>query len=182
MAVETEIKLRLPDDSASTFETLARLGYKSNARTLEVDQIYDRPDAELKLSRRLLRLRSRGERWTVTYKGPPSEGPHKSREEVEADVDDGVAFAHILSSLGYLPTFRYEKLRTTFRAEGAAGFVTLDETPIGDFLELEGESSWIDETAMKLGFSHAEYITASYASLYQDHRLLNPGVPEHMTF
>ena len=99
MAVETEIKLRLPDDSASTFETLARLGYKSNARTLEVDQIYDRPDAELKLSRRLLRLRSRGERWTVTYKGPPSEGPHKSREEVEADVDDGVAFAHILSSL-----------------------------------------------------------------------------------
>ena len=182
MALETEIKLRLPEDSAPIFTALSRLGYQAGPRTLEVDQMYDRLDGALKVTRRLLRLRLRGTRWTLTFKAPPTTGPHKSREELETDVSDAKAFVGILSSLGFFPTFRYEKHRTTFRAEGAAGFVTLDETPIGKFLELEGEPAWIDRTAADLGFAAAEYITLSYASLYQEHRLTHPTVPEDMTF
>ena len=44
---------------------------------------------------------------------------------------------------------------------------TLDETPIGVFVELEGPPDWIDRTARRLGFSPADYIKASYARLYQ---------------
>ena len=42
--------------------------------------------------------------------------------------------------------FKYEKYRTEF-ADAAGGTVTFDETPIGNFLELEGSGAWIDEMA-----------------------------------
>jgi len=42
----------------------------------------------------------------------------------------------------------------------------VDETPIGAYMELEGNARWIDRTARQLGFAPAHYITASYGSLY----------------
>ena len=124
----------------------------------------------MRQSGRLLRLRSAGGRWTVTYKGPADQATHKSREEIETDVSDGPAFAQILAALGYQPSFAYEKFRTTFAIAGEEGIVTLDETPIGDFLELEGPGYWIDQTALRLGFEPADYITSSYPVLYEEYR------------
>ena len=40
------------------------------------------------------------------------------------------------------------------------------ETPIGNFLEIEGRPRWIDRTARVLGFSTTDYITRSYGYLY----------------
>ena len=90
-----------------------------------------------------------------------------------------MAFGQILTRLGYQPSFAYEKFRTTFRAAGEEGIVTLDETPIGDFLELEGPGSWIDQTAITLGFGSADYITSSYAALYDEYRrIASATVPQ----
>ena len=114
----------------------------------------------------MLRLRTRGQRSTLTYKGPAQRAPHKSREEIELDVSDGSAFAVVLAKLGYQPAFRYEKYRTTFAAADQPGIITMDETPAGDVLELEGPAAWIDSTALNLGYSLADYITESYASLW----------------
>jgi adenylate cyclase class 2 len=75
--------------------------------------------------------------------------------------------AAILARLGFERMFRYEKYRTEFR-RGRTGVVTLDETPIGTYLELEGEPTWIDRTARLLGFTEADYITLSYGQLYLD--------------
>jgi adenylate cyclase class 2 len=58
----------------------------------------------------------------------------------------------------------------------------LDETPIGDFLELDGPSYWIDETAARLGFSGEEYVTCSYYTLYQEYLRAHPEAPRNMTF
>jgi adenylate cyclase class 2 len=141
---------------------------------------------ELRHSDRLLRLRSAGGRWTVTYKGPSLGGAamlmHKKREEIETDVSDGPACAQILAGLGYQPSFAYEKFRTTFAAPDEAGIVTLDETPIGNFLELEGPESWIDQTASRLGFGLSDYVTSSYAALYEEHRQTHRTVPRDMKF
>jgi adenylate cyclase, class 2 len=70
--------------------------------------------------------------------------------------------------MGYQPVFRYDKFRTEFARPGEAGVATLDETPIGVFLELEGSPRWVDRTARKLGFSAADYITRSYGRLYTE--------------
>ena len=53
---------------------------------------------------------------------------------------------------------------------------------MGVFLELEGPADWIDQTAARLGLSEAEYLTQSYASLYQEYRRSKPGAPVDMTF
>ena len=52
------------------------------------------------------------------------------------------------------------------RVPANPGVVTLDETPIGWFLELEGSPDWIDKTARQLGFSEEDYVILSYAALY----------------
>ena len=83
-------------------------------------------------------------------------------------------FAHI----GYHPVFRYEKFRTEYAKPRTPGKVLLDETPIGNFLEIEGSPRWIDRTARLLGFSHADYINRSYGYLYLAYcreRRIRPG-------
>ena len=58
--------------------------------------------------------------------------------------------------------------RTEYRQPGHLGIATLDETPVGVYLELEGTPNWIDRAARKLGFAEEDYITASYARLWLD--------------
>jgi adenylate cyclase, class 2 len=184
---ETEIKLRVTD-AIAVRKRIDQLGYTVKIpRTLESDQLYDRADQALRQSDQILRLRTRGSRSTLTYKGPAERAPHKSREELEVDISDGSTFVRILEALGYQPTFRYQKFRTTFASSlasgGQSGLITLDETPIGEFLELEGEADWIDKTAVRLEFSANDYVTASYAALYRDYCLKNPSaVPSAMVF
>ena len=189
MPVETEIKLRLAQGPDRASALLERHGFHATGpRQLETDQTFDLPANDLRQSGRLLRLRSTGGRWIVTYKGPAAaDDKHKSREEIEAGVSDGVAFAEILAALGYQPSFAYEKFRTTFTAAGFSasgddGIVTLDETPIGDFLELEGPGYWIDQTASRLGFGPEDYITSSYSALYEEYRKTHAAVPRDMQF
>jgi adenylate cyclase class 2 len=74
----------------------------------------------------------------------------------------------ILCHLGFEPVFRYEKYRREFSAgNSSSGVVTLDETPIGNFLELEGPGDWIDEMARLLRFSPNDYLVESYGRLYR---------------
>jgi adenylate cyclase class 2 len=181
--VETEVKIRFAGTPDAAVRLIEGCGFSvSLPRVLEADQIYDRESGELRASDRLLRLRRSGATATVTYKGPAARERYKSREEVEFRVDDPDAFELVLERLGYQPRFRYEKYRTIFREPGGKGIVTLDETPIGVFLELEGEAQWIDASAARLGFSHAEYCTLSYAAVYREYLQENQGAPVNMIF
>jgi len=186
--VETEIKLKWAGSAADACAHIESQGYKViEPRTLESDQLFDRASGELKGNDQILRLRRAGPKEpggkaTVTYKGPASRERYKSREEIEFQVSDGDACAHMLERLGYLPGFRYEKYRTKFATAGEPGIITLDETPIGVFLELEGAKYWIDHTAGRLGFALSAYSTASYAALYSDFRRENKEFPPDMIF
>jgi adenylate cyclase, class 2 len=86
----------------------------------------------------------------------------------------------LLRALGYAPSFRYEK----FRAEwtDGKGQVVVDETPIGNFCEIEGPPRWIDATATKLGVSATDYITQNYAGLFLDWKARAKSRAEEMTF
>ncbi len=114
----------------------------------------------------LLRLRQAGDKHVITWKGKGEPGPHKSRPELETTLMSGENMHKILGQLGFAPTFRYEKFRTEFSEKDRLGVVTVDETPIGNFIEIEGPSEWIDATAQRLGFSPADYILDSYGRLY----------------
>ena len=182
--MEVEVKFRVNDPV--TFETrLASLGMtKKTVRTFERNTLYDTPQRDLLNSGRLLRLRQYGERWVMTFKAKPDfddpSAPHKSRIELETEVEDGKSTALILERLGYRSCFIYEKWRTEWKDSG--GHVTLDETPIGLYAELEGTAEWIDDTAARLGVAKADYITLSYGRLFEVWRASHHAEAKHLTF
>ncbi|MBI4168601.1 MAG: class IV adenylate cyclase [Acidobacteria bacterium] len=172
---EVEIKLRvesLPDIAPRLASIGARL---SQPRDFEDNQLYDFPDFALKTRGAMLRVRIQERGSTMTYKEAPRvEGGAKVRDEMEVSVSSGDTVAAIVSKLGMRPLFRYQKYRSIY--EYADLIVTVDETPIGAFLELEGPKSLIDEVAGKLGYKPSDYITKSYLALYQDY-LKGKGLP-----
>ena len=181
-AVETEIKLPVAD-RATVLERIRTAGFTESApRVFEANTLYDNGANELRGRGMLLRLRQVGERGIITWKGPGEPGPYKSRPEFETGIGSVETMARILAELGYRAVFRYEKYRTEFAAANEQGTVTVDETPIGDFLELEGLGEWIDRTAEKLGFSRDQYILDSYGRLYLAHCERRGVEPTHMTF
>lgn len=159
---------------------LAGAGFvEIRGRAFESNVVYDTPLAELRETRRLLRLREFDGEALVTFKGPPVKGRHKSREEIETNVESAERFHAILTRLGYRVEFKYEKYRTTYARKGDhAGVAVLDETPIGVYLELEGPPEWIDGAAKVLGVPADKYINDSYVALYFKYceaHGLNPG-------
>ncbi len=181
--LEIEVKIPYADGAEAARRLIESRGLVvKEPRIFEANTVFDRESGELREAGQLLRLRRVGNLARVTYKGPARAGRHKSREEIEFDVSNPDRFAQVLERLGYSPGLRYEKFRTTFAVAGEPGEVTLDETPIGVFLELEGDPEWIDRTAARLGFSDADYVTASYAVLYAQYRAKHPGAPENMMF
>jgi adenylate cyclase class 2 len=98
-------------------------------------------------------------------------------------VADGKKLDAILRALGYAPSFRYEKFRAEWIDKtNGKGHVVVDETPIGNFCEIEGPPRWIDETAKKLGVTPADYITKNYAGLFLDWKAKTKSHAEEMTF
>ncbi len=179
---ETEIKLRVPDAAAAR-RLIGQAGFRvARRRVLETNVLFDNPARELRARRCLIRIRRAGARAILTYKGPPLPGRHKSREELEAPLAQPATFEAILGRLGFEPVFRYEKYRTEYRRGDQEGLVTLDQTPIGVFLELEGDPDWIDRLASELGFGERDFILASYATLYADYCRERGLTPQHMLF
>ena len=78
------------------------------------------------------------------------------------------------------PSFRYEKFRSEWT--DGKGQVVLDHTPIGEFGEIEGPPDWIDHIAKLLGISESQYITDSYAALFEQFKRRTHCKGENMTF
>jgi adenylate cyclase class 2 len=164
---EIEIKLRLPDKLEKIRRTLRDQGFRvSKSRTHESNVLFDTPKRLLRTHGKLIRVRRIGVHTLLTFKGPSEPGRYKKRREIEMSFPDANAIELILNEIGYHPIFRYEKFRTEYAKRPSLGKVLLDETPVGNFLEIEGSPRWIDRTARLLGFSTADYITRSYGYLY----------------
>jgi adenylate cyclase class 2 len=164
--IETEIKLKVASAEAAR-EALARIGARPRrGRHLEDNVLFDFAGAPLRSRGHVLRLRSTPEGAVLTFKGPYRvEAGMKSREEIEAGSPAGEALRAILDRLGLRPVFRYQKYRETFAWEGQE--IVVDETPIGVYMEIEGDLAGIRSAAAALGFGPSDYVTDSYAALFR---------------
>jgi adenylate cyclase class 2 len=184
MPVETEIKFRV-DDLAGLADRLRVAGFRvQTPRSFEANILYDTPGRQMRARTEILRIRNYAGRCLLTHKRLPSVGPgedtHKHRIETQTEVTDGEALAQIFLSLGIVPAFRYEKWRTEW--EDGQGHCVVDETPIGDFAELEGPDEWIDRTALRLGIEQRQYITLSYGRLFDQWRQQHGSTAQDLTF
>ena len=180
MAKEIEIKFRVSSLRALQGKLRSSGFHLLTPRTHEMNTLYDLPGEKLRKKKELLRLRQYGKQWTLTHKAGTTHGRHSSREELETKVEDGKQMDEILRALGYAPSFRYEKFRAEW--EQGKGKVVIDETPIGNFCEIEGPPRWIDATARQLGISRDEYIMTNYATLFAEWKKETQSSAEEMTF
>ena len=184
MPVETEIKFRV-DDLAGLTHRLQAAGFTlKTPRSFETNVLYDTPDRHLRSRTEILRIRNYAGRYILTHKRLPDSGPgedtHKHRVETETEISDGHALADVFHSIGLVPAFYYEKWRT--RWTDGHGHCDVDETPIGNFAELEGSSKWIDATAARLGVDPSQYITLSYGRLFDLWREQHKSPAQNLTF
>jgi adenylate cyclase class 2 len=163
-AMEREIKLRF-DAVDEAREAIVRAGATAlRGRRLQEDCLLDSEDRRLAARDGILRIRMEQGRSLLTFKGPVQPSRMKLREERETVVADGETLLYILEQLGLRPWFRYQKYREEFGWRDAV--IALDETPIGVFVEIEGNEQTIVEAAAALGRQPADYIVHSYRKLF----------------
>lgn len=179
---EVEVKIALPSAAAGR-KRIRGAGFTVHVpRVFEVNILWDTADLKMRAQGKIVRLRDAGGIATLTFKGRSIDTRHKIREEIETRVEKAAPVERVFQEIGLRPVFRYEKYRTEYASANGRGVVTLDETPIGVFLEIEGSPRWIDRTARQLGFGPADYITASYGALYQQYCAAQGVEPSNMTF
>jgi adenylate cyclase class 2 len=165
---ENEIKLAFATPGSAILALVAAGATIHRERVFEDNMVFDLPDRTLTRSGRLLRLRRSGDESVLTFKAPvEGDHRHKLRIEHETPVADADAAHRIISGLGYEPIYRYQKFRSCYRVGNIEAVV--DETPIGTFVELEGEPDELDRVASALGVSPADYIRETYRELHERH-------------
>lgn len=180
MAREIEAKFPL-ENRRKIVAKLDELGAERlYPETFEDNIVLDRR-GELKTRGALLRVRQFGRYTIVTFKGPVSfNSGVKSREEVQTGIESFDRAIALFDSLGYRPTFRYQKMREVWRLRGSE--VVLDRTPIGDYMEIEGPEDEIAAIAGELELEMSSAVRASYVDLYRRERRLRGDLPENMVF
>ena len=184
-----EIEVKVPVQDTHRFERqLAQAGFHLDTpRTFEQNTLYDTPARDLKARGEILRVRNYGGRYLVTHKRHPDDedlaSMYKVRIETESEVADGPALAEIFTRLGYGPAFRYEKFRSEYSHPDAPGaHLVLDETPIGNFAELEGPPAWIDSVLVTLRIDPAICLTDSYGKLFLAWKARTHSSAQNLTF
>ena len=209
---ETEIKLRVPDISVlrrqlarlhakaqprvfeqntlydTSLRELRESGRLLRIRTSTPSPI-GRGSARLAQTRAAAQTNS-GSHAMLTYKAPPTpsivagtRSRYKENQELEIAFQPAHNLEAILAALGLAASFRYEKFRTSYRLRSIPGLhLDLDETPIGDYLELEGSPASIDRAAHLLGFIPQDYITGTYWDLYLADCRGRNVTPTHLVF
>jgi adenylate cyclase class 2 len=161
---EVEVKLPFPS-AAEALSLLGRAGATARGvRTFEDNALWDRDTDPLRPSGRMLRVRRYGGRAVLTFKRRiEGDSRYKVCEEHETEVEDPVALESVLRGVGFRLTYRYQKYRTELQLPGVE--VSVDETPLGCFVELEGAPDAIDRAAERLGFTPERYVRATYREL-----------------
>lgn len=178
MTRERELKLAL-DDRAALRERLRSEGaLRLHAENFEHNTLWDR-DEHLRAAGSILRVRRDGQGIRLTFKGPASfEDRVKVRTEHETRVESEASLEEILRALGYAPVRQYQKYREEWRLDGVV--IALDRTPIGDFVEFEGDLA--SSVALRCGCDPATALEQSYLALYETHRASHPEAPTEMVF
>jgi adenylate cyclase, class 2 len=179
--VEQEMKIPVAAVTVVRGRLVERGGRCLHASALEDNLVLDDERRTLAGTGRLLRVRTMGAECWLTLKGPGSfAGGVKSRDEIETSVESAYSALAILDGLGFRPVRRYQKRREAWSLGPIV--VALDETPAGDFVELEGPADLLAEAAAGLGLDPASAVRATYLDLWAAFRRVHPDAPVDMVF
>ena len=176
--IERELKFAVVDLEVLRGRLLELEAERAAPPADEDNWLLDRK-GELARSGGVLRIRRDGQGALVTFKGPATfEGPAKLRRELEIEIEGAEDALALFAALGYEVVRRYQKIREEWRL--GAETICLDHTPIGDFVEFEGDKA--EAVAKRCGFDPATAVRKSYLMLYEDYIAEHPDAPRDMIF
>ena len=162
LEIEVKIKIDNFDTVRAKLEQQGAVLFRD--RHYESNTLYDFRDSQLYSKQFALRVREKNKKGFLTFKGAKQGSrKFKIREEYETEVKNTKHLRKILQSLGLIPVFQYQKYRTVYRKKKL--LICLDETPVGNYIELEGDQSDIVRFAQALGFSKQDFIKEDYIQL-----------------
>ena len=169
-AIEVEVKFESHTLAAMRVRLIELGALLTQSRHLERNILFDNDDGALTEQRMVLRLRSALDNWlTLKTPLPDEDDQHKVRAELETRIEDFDVMYAILSVLGFDDVWRYEKYRESFQIDDV--ICSLDHTPIGDFVELEGAPAALRPLAERLGFDWSTRNLHSYRQLFKTRAL-----------
>jgi len=177
--IERELKFAQVDLDATRQRLVELEAERVGPAVFEENWLLDRT-GELRQRESILRVRAEeGRGAVITFKGPASfEGTTKIRAELEVRIENAAHALALFEALGYRIERRYQKLREEWRL--GSEIICLDHTPIGDFVEFEGEKA--EAVAKRCGFDPESAVRKSYLMLYADHVAAHPEAPRDMVF
>lgn len=168
--LEIEVKIQIQNPKDMAHKIVEQGAQLIRERYFEENTLYDFSDSRLTKKQQAFRLRKIKKKTYLTFKGSPQKSRQfKIREEYETEVKNANQIKKIFKSLGLVPNYQYDKFRTVFKIKKLK--ICLDETPVGNFIELEGEQTHIVKFASSLGFSRIDFIKKNYIDLYSEHRV-----------
>ena len=164
MDQEIEVKFLVRDYNTLINKISDRQLLCIQERVHELNLRFDLSDGSLLARRQVLRLRMDTDA-RLTFKGPGVLVDEVlQRKEIEVVVSDFEATKRLLEALGYQVVMMYEKYRANYQLNSLV--VSVDETPFGLFVELEGESpDQIRGAAEIFGFDWENRVNLSYSAL-----------------
>ena len=165
--IEIEVKIRLKENLKDVEKKLLSLGFRVESDfSRELNIFYDR-EWELKKSGYALRLREYLDKVNLTLKSKSIEKRIKERLEYEVEVSSFENMDTILKILGFNSFFKYKKERKLFRDENDT-LATLDKTPFGNFLEIEGKRNFIEKVMEEMKISNEDIEEKNYLELFKE--------------
>lgn len=168
-----EIETKFKIESADTFKKkLKKIGATFISKEFEKDTYYRNPPGYPYFG--TIRLRAKGNKGLFTIKNPVQNRAsriYKIRNELEVGIDDVKTFSDILQGLGFIPRFKKEKIRKTYKWKGAK--ISIDKLPyIGSYVEIEASKKRIEEVASLLGLDIKKAISDAYMNLFDYYKIL----------
>lgn len=163
-----EIEVKVPvKDFKEVKKLLKNLKAKKKCKeTLEKNILFENKYIKIKDKDWVFRLRSFGEKNLLTLKTKAKgKKGFKVREEINLYFDDFEKMKKILEKLGFFEAFYYEKYRESYDLSGLE--ISLDRTPVGNYVELEGEYRKILSFLDKMGVKIEQTLSLSYYQLFR---------------
>lgn len=167
--LEKEIKLKIKNLNQIKQKIKKLNAVLEKRRSFEDNVLFDFSDNSLRRKGVALRIRNQGNQAYLTFKGKKMRSKNfKIREELEIRIKDPPTLFDIFNRIGLKKVFRYQKFRTLFKISGV--HVALDETPIGNFMEIEGKERDIISMVKKLGYRNKDIIKMDYVEIFKKMR------------
>jgi len=148
--VTFEVEQKFPVDDLAAVEAKLRAGgAEIGPPVVEVDRYFNHPARDFAQTDEAVRIRRKGEKHLITYKGPKIDATTKTRREIELPLGgkplggaEGTveAWSELLGALGFRVVAEVRKTRRRAEVvhEGRTAEATLDQVDdLGDFVELE---------------------------------------------